>query len=371
MKTIRLGILTIVLLFSSLKMCGASFRWDVAGTAGTRYDDNITFVKKNRISDVVTQLSLGAGFKQESKTYAVNFQGALTENIFAQHSSHSNFDQNISLDGRKDVTEYDHLSARETFAHSEEPYTLQDAFGRTTGRYGTYRNRLDLQYAHDITKQWSAKLKYLQSNDIFSRSDLNDSVQYIPGIETFYALDSMTQVMAGYDYAHSFFDAGTDAGDHTLSAGLRRYLTNKWYVDFKSGVDFINAFNGRDFTKPRFDVGLTHEPDENTAFNLKYVKQYSIGPFTQDVFNNWRWVLSAFKQITARWKGNLSGFYGKGKYIFSDISDQLGGVNLNVQYALSERMSVSSSYRYERNNSNVGSREYSRNMILLGFTFAF
>ena len=371
MRAIRLSGWTVALLMGSWGISWANFKWDLGGTVTTSYDDNVTYVKTDRISDVITRASLGGGFTQEGKTYMVDFRGILTENVFARHSSFDNFSQNLSLDARKDLTDYDHLSAKETFRHTEEPYSFEDAFGRTNGRYGSYSNRLNLEYSHEITRQWTAKLKYLQRNDNFTRQGLSDSAGYAPGIETDYVIDSMTRAMLGYDYTRSFFDPGKDASDHTIFCGLRRYLTNQWYVDLKSGIDFINAFDDRNFTKPRYEVGLTHELDQNTQLNVKYVDQYAIGSFSADVFKSWRWVISGVKQLTARLKANIDAFYGKGEYLTNDISDKLSGADLGVQYALSERTSLKVSYLYERTDSNVDSREYTRNMILFGFMFAF
>ncbi|MBI4309435.1 MAG: outer membrane beta-barrel protein [Candidatus Omnitrophica bacterium] len=348
----------------------ADFKWNLEGDAAESYDDNITFTKDDRLTDAITRISLGGGFTREGKNDKIDFRGRLTENIFARHSSFTNLSQDLALDAVKDLTPSDKIEVHDKFRHAEDPAGFEDNFGRAGGRYSTYTNHLNLSWARQVTRQWTTKFKYLQSNYDFTRSDLSDAAKYSPGISGEYAIDSATQVLMGYDYTRWIFDPGNDTDIHTLSGGLRRYLTNQLYAELKPGVDFINSV-GRDLTKPRYEASLTDDVDENTKLKLTYIKEYAPTAFSQDIFNNWRLSASIFKQLNSRVKTNISAFYGQGRYLSSEIMDKSSGVNLGLEYALNERASAYCGYTYERANSNSDARTYRRNVFTFGIKFAF
>ena len=88
MKTICLYIaMVMILIFSWDEISFAEFHWDLDSGLSTGYDDNITFVQTNKISDTVSHVFLDGGFTQQGKTHLITLKTKLTENIFAQHPS--------------------------------------------------------------------------------------------------------------------------------------------------------------------------------------------------------------------------------------------------------------------------------------------
>jgi hypothetical protein len=371
MKSIQSGVLLVTVLICWQEISFADIRWNWEGEVAEIYDDNVTFSKTDKISDEITKLSLMGGFTQESKTSRVELNARLTGNIFAEHPTFNYLSQDITLDAVKELSPYDQISAHEKFNHSEDPVSFENAFGRTNGRYSLYSNNLALEYARQMSQKLTTRLRYTQINNIFTRESLNDSMGFSPELITEYTIDSATITSLGYKYTYWDFESGSDANIHTLYGGLRRFLTRQLYLDIKPGVNFINSFDGRNISKPRFEVGLTDDVDENTSLNLTYIKEYSVTPYFQEIFDNWRLIASAAKELNARLKLTLSAFYGKGRYIGSGISDRLSGANIGLEYALTKRTSVYCKYTYQRSNSNTDTHSYTRNMAMLGIRVAF
>jgi len=67
----------------------------------------------------------------------------------------------------QDFSKVDDVSIKDVLEHSYEPQSFEDALGRTNGRYSYFRNRLNVDYTRDLSKQLSAILRYFGQTDIF------------------------------------------------------------------------------------------------------------------------------------------------------------------------------------------------------------
>ncbi len=371
MKILYLIIICAVLLTSFPTQSSADVHWLLGGEIRETYTDNVTYTKNDPIRDAVTGISLLGGAKYEGKNTYLDVKGRVTQNIYASHSEFNNISEDIYVSWHHDLTPYDGFTVRDTFQHGEDPFNFESAFGRTSGRYSFSHNYLDMSYARILSKQWTAKLNYRQFNDNYSRSDISDSVQYSPGVETIYEFDSAHQALLSYDFDHRTFDPGESASTHTVSTGYRHYLTNQWVVELKPGVSLIDSYSGRHYTKPRYEASLTEIVDKNTTFKVKYVQSYAPTSYNQDIFNSWRWVGEATKQLSDLLIGRVSAFFGKGEYVASEIRDKLIGANVNIEYALTKHSDLFLSYSLERTDSNTDTRDYTRNMVTAGIKFSF
>jgi len=348
----------------------AGIKWGFDGGVVTGYDDNITYVNTNRISDMVTRTSLDGGLTQESDNELFDFKTGLTENIYTNHPSLDNLAENLNTDYKLDVTPFEHLTALDTFTHSIDPSNLGSAFGRINGNYGTYYNNLDMESLTDFTEQWSGTFKYLQTNYSYTAQDLSNTVLYNPEISTKYDFSSISEGTLNYDYRRRSFSPGKSSNANTPSAGWRQYLDPKWYVDLLTGVDFIEGF-GEKTIEPRYAAGLTHNVDQNTQLTLKYDKQYESDQYTQNILNDWHLSLNAYHEFTARFSGDISVFTGQGKYLISDITENYIGTNISASYAISSHTDITATYSYQDSASNSSIRTNTQNTIFLGLKFKY
>jgi hypothetical protein len=334
--------------------------------ASEAYDDNITFAGTNPKSDSSTNLNLGLDAKYEGKTRSLDLSANLIHQFFQTYTGFDNTSENASLAYRQEFSKYQRMTLTESFTHSQEPTSLEDEFGRTGGRYSYYRNNLNFDYTREISQQFT--MIYRLANEIYdpNRSDLSNSYQYLLGAEADYAFNSQTIVYAVYDFSQRIFDPGTDATFNVLGAGLRQYFTSQFYADLRASVDFIDSFNGRNYTKPAYQLSLTDEFDKDSKLTFSILKEYNANAYTEDLFNYWQSSISLNRQLTERLGAGINAFYGEGKYTSQGVDDKLKGVNIGLDYELLRDVKLNINYSYSKTSSNFSSRDYTRNYFSAG-----
>jgi hypothetical protein len=335
------------------------------------YDDNITYVKNNPISDAFTQLLAELAVKQEGKTESLSLDTKIEEELYAQHSSLDNTSEYMNLDYKQDFSEYDHLKVTDVFSHAEQPTSFANAFGSTPGFYFTYQNTLDMAYHHDLTEQLGANFRY--SNDLldFSNTSMSNSSLNTVGTGLEYAFDSATILKTDYDYNYREFYPGPSATENEVSAGVRRYLTPQLYADLRSGADFINSFNGQNYIQPLYKASLTNDLDETTQTGISFEKQYTTNGWNQDLFNEWRVSGNYIKDLTSRTTATLNVFYGNGDYISTNINEKYTGASIGVSYELTKKAKVTLSYTFSKDDSTLSTNSYTKNVVYLGTKYEF
>jgi opacity protein-like surface antigen len=343
----------------------------VRAGAGEAYDDNITFANTNKKNDSSTNLNLGVDGKYEGKTRSLTFSADLSRQFFDTYTNFDNTSENASLTYNQEFSKYKRMSLKDSFTHSQEPRSLEDEFGRTSGRYSYSRNNISLDYTADISKQLSLIWRY--ANEIYdpSRKDLSNSYMNKLGVEADFAFNSQTIGYATYDFSYRTFDPGTSATFNILGAGLRQYFTNQLYADLRAGIDFIDSFNDRTYTKPSYQFSLTDEFDKESQLTLAILKEYSANAYSEDLFNYWQVSAALARQLLQRLRVNLNVFYGRGEYINFDINDRLRGAAMGLDYDLLHNLKLNLSYSYSKTVSNFSSRDYTRNYVSAGLRMEF
>jgi len=343
----------------------------VRGNASETYDDNITYRKDDTRSDLITALTAGIGAKYEGRLFNFDLVGNVTQQLFADNPNYSNNSQDFTLQALSELSKYDRVNLRDTFSHTYEPRSFEEAFGVTTGRYSYFRNRLYADYTRDIMKNLSAILRYTNAMDMPLRDDLSDSYLNSGGGELDYSLSSATIVSASYDFSLRSFDPGSDAYTHAFAGGLRQYITKQLYFDGRAGADYVISYNKQDYFKPMFGATLTDELDQNTVASVSFMLQSYTNAYSQDVFDYWQVSGDLKKQLLQRLNIALSAFYGRGKYLSLDIKDDLFGCNAGLVYDFTEHIRGSITYRYSNAASTSRAREYSKNTVYVGLTAEF
>lgn len=346
---------------------------DVVVRAGLieRYDDNITYANTNKKKDFSTDLSIGFDVQQEAKLRSLRLNGNVNSEIFSKYNKYNNTSEDFTAEFFNEVSKYQRFSLKDTFLHAYEPRSFEDEFGRTNGRYSYYRNKLNCAYKHDITEQFNAGFGYSNEVDDFSRSDLSDSYMNKAALSSEYALSSATLIESAYSFEARDFDPGNNAYTNTVSLGLRQYLTKQVYIDAITGVDFIRSYDRTDYTKPLFNIMLTDELNETLQTRLAFNKQYYTNAYSDNVFDYWKVSGELKRRIMERLAVSGAGFYGKGKYPQSDITDDLTGGSISFIYDIRDNIKGSLAYNYSRTVSNIETREYTRNNIDLNIRIDF
>lgn len=335
------------------------------------FDDNISSVKDNPRSDFITGFNCALKAAYEGRNSAARLTARITPEFFTRYSRFNNVAEGLTAEGSYDFSRHDRLSFREDFIHAEEPPGFEDEFGRASGRYAYLRNRFDIAYLRQITRQFSLSGRYAHDAYAPSGGGLSDSLQNAVGLSGEYTLNSMTVLSAAGDFSRRRFRPGSHAERRAVSGGIRRFFTSQLYADARAGVDFISSYDGSRQTAPFFEAAVTDEVDKNTDARLSFIRRHDTNSYTSDIFDNWRLSLFLQRRLLPRTGVSLTAFFGRGAYTRLGIKDEDRGVSVSLRYDVRENAAVTIGYGFSRVNSNFDNREYTRNRITAGISLIF
>ncbi len=345
--------------------------FDVNASASESYDDNITQTHEDEQKDFITNLSFGLGVQSERKLGSFDLTAKIIQQLFAKYSGYNKLSENLILNLKQEFSQYDRISLNDVFTHSYESITFEQAFGRPPGRYSHFRNRFNFGYTRDIARQISLTAKYGNEINAFSREDVSNSFQNKAGLQMEYFPNATNILTSSYEFTSRNFDPGEDIYTHSVAAGLRHYLTNQLYFDGRGGMDFINSYTNKNYTKAFIQASLTSDIDEETRASISLARRRDTYAYSEDLFDYWKASGTFRRQLFKRLGFSLSGFYGKGEYVVSNITDKLRGVGIGFSYDLSKNLKGSFNYTYSSVDSTVDTREYTKNRVFLGLTMEF
>lgn len=335
------------------------------------YDDNITYVKENAVEDFVSRVTLGMDWNYEGKTSALEWLGRITQHIFAENADFNNSSQDFTCKLMKEFSGHDSVVINNTFVHAEEPSSFLDALGRETGRYSYVKNKLNFAYNRDVSKQFFIVARYAHDADFFSRKDIADSSMHSVGAKLEYKPNSTTMFSLSDDFSRRDFDPGSNASAHTLAAGIKQYFTKQLAFEGSGGVSFSKSYDHKKYNKPVMGFSFIDELSKNTITKVTFMKRYDANAYEEDLFSYSEFSADILRQISERWGGKLSLFYGKGRYISLGIKDTLQGLSAGLFYELRPNIKINVGYAYTQTNSNSDIREYKRNIYSLGCAWGF
>lgn len=338
----------------------------ISASVHQTYDDNITSRERDKLSDLVTDVSAGLSLAQEGRLRRLELAAGISQELFAQYNEYNQTTAAADLAYEQYVTKHDQIFLQNSFVYTDEGRTFEEAFERETARYSYYRNRFGLDYTKELSKQLHLSARY--GNDLYFRTQEGRSDTYTntAGVDTVYFISSANILFFSYDFSSTNFDPGNDAFIHTLSSGFRHHLSPQLYFDARGGADFINSYNSEDYIRPMWQASLSNDIDRNTSVNMSFFKRYSANTDTQDLFDSWQLSGNFTKQLLERLGFSLSVFYGEGEYKNFNITDKFLGASSGFAYDLTRHINTNLNYSYIDRSSTVDGRAYRRNRITLG-----
>ena len=347
----------------------------LAGT-GETFDDNVTLVKSNEKQDFITELSAGLRLSYEGERNTGGIQFEDFQQLFSSHHEFNNNAQKANASWETEITKMSSLKFTDDFSHGEEPRSFEDEFGRSRGRYSTSRNNSDLFYSHELSKRFTFNVGYGNQFNLFSRSDLRDSMRNIAKVSLDWGLNSESTLSWIYQYANYQFASsdtlGADsANSNGLGLGLKQYLSKQLYMNLGGGMDIIHNFSNDNLLRPYAEFGLTSEPDERTKIKLlSFEWRSQANPYQTSIFESWRVSGGITRELRKRLKGSLTGFFGSGEYKELDIHDYLYGTKAELVFEVRPELFLSLSYGFSITSSNQDSRDYSKNVTNLKLSYS-
>ena len=283
---------------------------------GETYDDNVTFAKKNEIKDFINNIRVGVGVRYEDRTKTIEFIGDATKQTFAKNYVFNNITQNAILNFKNEFSNKSRMNLKNIFTHSDAPIFFQgeeffgEQLGRPGGRFDYFKNRFTVDYSYDVARQLTIIGKYMNDMDAFSGIDAQGSFLNKVGIETNYILKSKSILLFAYEFANRRFEDGASSSIHSISPGIRQYITKKLYIEGSMGVAFIDAFGGENLTEPFIKSSLVYAVDSDMTARLSFEKKHNTNPYSESIFETRRTSLAFTRQFLERLQGSILFFYG-------------------------------------------------------------
>ena len=340
------------------------------------FDDNITYAKEEPKEDLITNLGLGLSAQYEGKNNTLGVAGNIYYEAFAENSTLDNTAQDIALNFKRDFSPYDRISLNNVFTNTTVPLFFEGpAFSAnlqgSEGRIPYYKNRFALDYARDVFRQLTVRIKYANDVDAFETKTLLDSFTNKVGFETNYFISATTILLSTYDFSHRQFEDKSDASINTLAQVVRQYITKQIYFDIGGGLDFINPYEGDTFIEPIILSAINYDMSENTKLRLLFNKKDNTDPFSKQIYNYWITSLSFTRQVSERLGCNLSLSYTDGESIPSNFEQKILGVSSALTYDINKNLKGNLSYTHSQSETSSETAGYTKNAISLGLIATF
>lgn len=343
---------------------------------GETYDDNITYAKEDKLEDFITTLGVGMSAIYEGKTKTVELTANIGHQTFAKNGDFSNDTQGMTVNFMNELSKYDRMSLTNTFTHTDAPVffrsdIFQEQSTTTTGKFDIFKNKFHADYSRDVSKHMNITVKYDNDTDIFAGVDLPNSFFNRIGVESNYTFTQNTVFLSAYDFSNRLFENEGNASIHTITPGLRQYITRKIYFDGKAGLSYIDSFDDESLIRPVLDTALSYEINKRTLAKISFVEKRDTNPYTVDILDYWRTTVAVTQQVTERFKCSQSVFYGSGEYISFDSTYELLGANTLITYDINKNLKGNLSYTFSDVDSNIDTNGYLKNTVFLGLTAEF
>lgn len=340
-------------------------------SAGQIYDDNVTYVRQDPVKDSITNLRGGLSLGLESRSLSFELSGGLTHQIYSQNRHLNNTAQDAGLTIDQELSSRDRLRLKDSFSHTYEPRSFEEAFGRASGRFSYSRNDFDLSYIREIGGSLSVEGRYGNQINEGEESAVIDSHLNSAGATVSYAHNAYFTFLLAYDYAKRDLRAGRSSSLHKVSTGFRQYFTPRFYLDGRIGLNTVRTYGGGAHTSPPLYAALTHELNERTRFSLSYEKEYEMNPYMEEFFDQWKTSGFVERQVSQRLGVAANGFYGKGEYASFGIRDVLWGAGAGLNFELRENLKLNLALSHSDMTSSEPARGHLKNRAYAGLAMEF
>lgn len=346
---------------------------DVKLLAGANavYDTNITYANTKPLKDIITEFNLGIKAALEGKTRKLNLGANLRQQLYSRYNQYTNLSETLNLDFVQELSSRSRFTLNDAFIHAMQPPTFEAEFGRSGTLFKYYTNDFKAEYRRELLKNltfiWGYGNQYYEPIS----SDYSISLFNRGTVETDYSLGRDTVLIALYEYQHRRFQDIIGITTNRYAGGFRQYMTNQLYLDCRVGEDYAKASSGFKNNSLFVSASLVNEPDDRGSLKLSYTKQDTTTNYNQDIFRSERAEFSWVRQLFKRLNVSVTGFFGKGYYVISQIKDNLVGGSGRLTYELSDKAKLSLNYSYSKATSNVSTRNYAKNVVLLALNIEF
>jgi hypothetical protein len=403
--------------------------WSVAATLRGFYDDNYTTAPSSAEEDsfgVEVRPSVNLNLPLE-QTY-LGFR-AIYSMRWYEDRPRGEADHTFQFDGLLNhaFSERYHLDLNDSFIYAQEP-DLVDPSGGTVNRLRTknnnIRNLAAINFNAQLTQLLSIALGYANTYYDYeqdaddtgnntavtggpgpvSRSGLLDRVEHLASVNLLWQALPSTVARLGYQfqivdytedevlnpppvapggppagsitsgdrnsYAHYLFVGADHSFRSDLSGSIRIGGRYTEYPDAPQGDDQVSPYADASLTYAfargsSVTAGIKHDRNQTDVGFAPGDSGVTVDQESTTLYANLQ------HQITPKLLGSLNGYYQNSKFnggAADGDTDNLFGLGVNLTYQINQYLSAETGYNFDRIDSDISNRSYTRNRVYIGVT---
>ena len=405
--------------------------WSVSATLRGFYDDNINTTKNNKVHafgfEISPSINLAMAAEQTSASLGYTYSGKYFDHPLG--GSTDKWDHTHTFDAGLSHTFSPRVQVgvKDSFVVGQEPDVLRASstfttFQRISGdnkrNYGSVVLSAEvtplLGFEAGYANSWydydaSGVTTDLAGNVIASNSGTLDRMEHSVHIDSRWHVQPETTGIFGYQYSQTDYQGdeaiqgnvlfpaslvtskSRNSRSHYIYAGVEQNFTPDLSASVRLGAQRIDFFNDPTFknewspyaqasarylymVESSVEVGIVHQRSASDVVGPSGVQPVA-GTFVHD-----QQATTAYGSIRHRIMPNLYGalmgtfqystFNGGGAG-FDDQSDRFYLVGLNLEYRFNPHLSAHAGYNYDRLESDLAGRGFTRNRVYIGVTAAY
>jgi hypothetical protein len=379
--------------------------WSISASLRGFYDDNYTTSPKALAREsygfelspsASLNLPLDQTFIGASYTYAMRYYFDRNNNR-ADHSHVVNAKLDHAFSERYKV------ELSDSFAIAQEPEILNPSSGpitfplRTEGN--NLRNQANINFTAQLTQILGLEVGYMntlydyEQSGLASRSALLDRMEHLASVNLRWQVLPKTVGIFGYQYGQTDYSSNDpifidpvfgpvsgklrDTRSHYIYAGVDQNINSQLNGSVRVGAQYTDFHKlSQDTWNPYVDGNLTYTylPGSYLQVGVRHQRNStdvaggSVAGLTVDQESTSVYASLSHK-ITAELTGTLLGQYQHSVFnggTANDLADDFYVVGANLNYQFNPHLSAEAGYNFDRLDSDLGGRSYTRNRGYIG-----
>ncbi|MFC3607942.1 outer membrane beta-barrel protein [Stutzerimonas tarimensis] len=335
------------------------------------YDDNFRGLRENVQSSWVTGISPTLRLSAEDRNSAYLLQYSAVHDIFHSYSEATNTDHFLDFKSIMEFTARHRLDWGLGYHRVEETVetetaTENDKYSRSlanaTYTFGAPSARNQLRFGTHFEAR-----RYHNSGNINAQQE-RDSLELSGG--WYHRLGARTRTILELRHTdHDYQQAGSfrDSTDLAALTGLEWEATARTSGSARFGYERkdFDSNNLRDYSNPRWEVGVIWEPRSYSVFSLDTRQSFVEGDQGATTIHDWTTIAGWRHDWTSRISSNLDYRFSDRDYRGIDRDDELTSYGLGLTYSPDRWIDLTLGYRRSHNDSTVRLESYKRNIYVL------
>ncbi len=292
-----------------------------------------------------------------------------------------------------------HLSLSDSLVYAQEPEVVDEGGAITTPtlrrtQADVFRNRGDINFDAQLTDLLGVALGYenlfydYTQDGTGSRSALLDRLEHLINIDGTWSLREDTMALVGYQYGirdftseDQLFPGGPtgnirDSISHYVYVGAVHTFSKNLSGSVKAGAQYIDYEHlAGDTWSPYVDLNATYRYMEGSYVQGGFRHTHNAtdlvggpGGITLDAESS-TFYASVNQKITSKLFGSVLAQFQNSDFnggTYDGVNDMFYILGLNLEYRFTQHLSAEAGYNYDRLDSDVAGRSFTRNRVYLG-----